>query len=218
MKSLGFYLASALLFTGTLWGGLQFGHSASQFGNDQALKGAAKQLDGGLAERLGPWRLVSQQPMEKEVLEMLQCPAHINRVYVNEITGDMVSIFVIVGPPGPIAVHTPEVCYSSRDFTISEKRRTVTIVDRAEREHKLWQVELRSNDGSRPSQQVLYGWGTGKNWSAISEPRYTFAGQPYLYKIQLAGPPKNTANGVDACGDFLKLFLADLNSHLLPSD
>ena len=149
MNSVVLPVSGVLLLVGTLWGGWWHGHTANRWGYDAALKVAAERLSRPLGERLGNWRMVGETPMPSDALQMLQCPAHINRTYINEQTGDTVSVFVIVGPSGPIAVHTPEVCYSSQDYSTAEQRSALTIRDRSEREHSLWELMLRPNDATR---------------------------------------------------------------------
>jgi hypothetical protein len=44
---------------------------------------------------------------------------HLARRYVNRVTGESVSIALVVGRPGPVSIHTPDVCYSAGGYTIT---------------------------------------------------------------------------------------------------
>jgi Protein of unknown function (DUF3485) len=215
MKTTFSPVAGAILLAGTLWGGWLHTKMDARRGSDEALNAAAKRLLYPLSQRLGNWRLVGQAEFSADVVRMLQCPAHINCTYVDEQTGDRVSVAVIIGPPGPIAVHTPEICYSSQDYALTTERTAVPIRDRNQREHTLWQVELRPNDVTGQPLRVLYGWGTGDAWSATDDPRFAHASAPYLYKIQLSGPAAHGASNSDPCQNFLQWFLPELQTHLV---
>lgn len=217
MKPLTFFISATVILVGTLLGGWLQGRMITRWGADELLAVAGKRLEAPLSEQVGGWRLVQATQFEPDVVRMLQCPAHFSRSYVHEQTGDSVSVAVIVGPPGPVSVHTPEICYSAQDYAITAERRSVAVVDDSQREHQLWQVSLEPRSPTASSQRVLYAWGTGGPWLASADPRFNHAGEPYLYKIQLAGPTVDTNAEFDPCQDFLRSFLPELQSHLVPT-
>ena len=65
--------------------------------------------------------------MDEVAQEMLQSAGTVSRVYMNRRTGQRVDMFVIVGPSGPTAEHTPEVCVGGRYFTPLGSRRAVVV-------------------------------------------------------------------------------------------
>src|SRR5262249_31143018 len=149
-------LAGGVVLCGTLFGGWLQGRMATRWGADELLTSAAQRLEQPLSEQQGNWRLLKETQVSADVARMLQCPAHINRTYVHQQTGEVIIISVIIGPPGPISVHTPEVCYSSQDFALLGERLLVTIADRQEREHAFWQVSMEPKSVSHSAQRVLY--------------------------------------------------------------
>jgi hypothetical protein len=210
-------LSGVAVLCGTLWGGWLQGRMATRWGADVLLASAAQRLKQPLSEQHGNWRLLNETPFSADVARMLQCPAHIHRSYVHQQTGEEVIVSVIIGPPGPMAAHTPEICYSSQDFSLLGDRSPVTIVDRQEREHSLWQVSMEPHNVMRGTQRVLYGWGTGNKWSAKTDARFAYAGEPYLYKIQLAGPLSAPDDEFKPCEDFLGSFLPEIQNLLVPT-
>ena len=210
-------LAGVILLAGTLWGGWLHGRMVKRGDGGELLADAGKRLARPVSEQHGNWRLLKEAPFSPDVVKMLQCPAHINRTYMHQQTGEVVTVSVIVGPPGPIAAHTPEVCYSSQDFTLLNDRTLVPIIDRQQREHSFWQVAMEPRNVVRTTQRVLYAWGTGGHWSATGQPRLAHAGEPYLYKIQLAGPISEPDDEFNPCEDFLGWFLPEIESHLVPT-
>jgi hypothetical protein len=126
--------------------------------------------------------------MSDFALATLMCAGYINRTYVEQSTGDSVSVAIIVGPPGPTAVHTPEICYSSRDYAIKESRQAARVSDRSGVDHGFWKTILRSTDPTAEQLCVFYAWTADGRWIASESPRFEFAGNPLLFKLQMAAP------------------------------
>jgi hypothetical protein len=217
LRSWYFVLVSAALLLGTVGGGWLHGHMIQRWGQAEALKMAAEQLQGGLPQRVGPWQLIKTHELEEGVVEVLQCAGYLHGVYTNDQTGDTIVVALVAGPSGPISVHTPEICYSAQDYEMAGDRQQVALRDSSSQIHTLWQIDARSRHAGRPHLRLLYGWSSGGAWQAASGPRFAFAGLPVLYKLQLAGPPDThlSANSLDACQDFLSGFLSQIQSRLV---
>jgi hypothetical protein len=115
---------------------------------------------------------------------------------------------LIVGPPGPTAVHRPEICYSSQDYTQEGATRRVTVT--AEDDSgtgEFWTLTFRPNDVDSLPLSVYYAWSNGDRWEAPENPRLSHSGAKILYKIQLAGD-KPDASPTDPCESFLQSMLA----------
>ena len=121
-------LIAAVVLVGTVAGGVVQRRYDSRTTDKQTLERAAALLNRQLPDRVGNWHLLAKQELSPEVVKMLRCPAHLNRVYVHDQTGDRITVAVIVGPAGPVSVHTPEICYSSRDFAIQAPRTVTKII------------------------------------------------------------------------------------------
>lgn len=197
--------------------GLFVGRAAGRWGAGTSTTTAQELLTRNLPEKAGNWHKADEQVLEPDVLKMLQCEAYIARVYEHIQTGDRVTVAVLLGPAGPISVHTPEICYSSRDFTVSKTRTKTAIEDSSGKSHEFWEVLLKSHTSEMSSQRVLYAWSTGGPWDATASPRFAYAGAPYLYKIQLAaGSRRTTVTGdFDPSKDFLRTFLTQCQSHMV---
>jgi Protein of unknown function (DUF3485) len=168
-------------------------------------------------ERIGEWEMRSSQPLDAEIEQMLQCAGSITRVYVNSRTGDTVSVALLVGPPGPTAAHTPEVCYSSVGKKISEPSQAVQTRPVDMPDETLWRMTFRSTDAEGQLLRVFYGWrGPDGPWRAANDPRFEYGGQPMLYKIQLASlmSERPQESGHDSCHEFLHDFLPALDESL----
>jgi hypothetical protein len=145
------------------------------------------------------------------VLETLRCEGHVHRSYVNRETGETVNVALIVGPSGPTAVHTPEICFSSRAYEITDPRETKFFGASGDSDSSsLWKTRFRSQNAEAGELQVYYGWSTGGAWTASQSPRFEFGGSPLLYKIQVSaqmGPTKEDGPHSDPCKDFIDALL-----------
>jgi hypothetical protein len=188
--------------------GLVHGRLTQRWGPTADLQAAAKRLM-DLPAEMGQWQLTREVPIDERVTEILSCAGYINREYVNRQSGETVSIAITVGPSGPTAVHTPEICYSSRAYTIEDPAARVTLSDDEGRSHSFWSLTFRSNKPSTDRLRVWYAWQGGGVWTASGSPRFEFAGRPLLYKLQLASLISSavTKHGKDPCGDFLSALL-----------
>ena len=218
MKTFTFYISAALLLLATVGGGLLHGDLTNRWGPPPDSSLAKERLGTPLPRQCGPWRLVRDAPLEPEVVRTLKCSAYISRLYEHEQTGNIVSVAVLLGPPGTISVHTPEICYSAINYSIAGERARTKVKDRNGMEHSLWEVDVQANQLTQPLLRVIYGWNAGSAWEATEQPRFQFGGLPHLYKIQVTSSlSKKAGPEINPGIDFLSHFLVELEPHLLPS-
>ncbi len=165
-----------------------------------------------LPNRVGDWELATLGTLDEQAQQMLQCHGSLVREYWNPVTGQRVNVAVLFGPRGPIAVHVPEICYSSQGTQPSGPR-TVQTIQSGSDDHSLWSVQFRSGDADEPHLEVWYGWSDGGHWQAAKYPRVWMTDR--LYKIQVAGQPGEEGQP-SAVERFLEEFLPALNQALAP--
>ncbi len=225
-----------LLVVTTLVSGIVQGRMSQRWGNSPDGAEAAARL-GELPAEFGNWKVDSSSELAPAVQEILQCQGYINRTYVNQQSGEAVHVAVLLGPHGPISVHTPEVCYSSRDYAIERERKKV-VLDGAgdDTADAFWRLELQRSELDSRRLYVYFAWGTGGDWVASKYPRWEFRMQPYLYKIQMAYSPADDVSFADAADEteesddqdeasnskdpgrrFLESFVPELKHYLRPT-
>lgn len=152
---------------------------------------------------IGDWRQISAPAMAPEALRELQCEGHIDRVYENPASGRVAHALMLLGPPGTISAHTPEVCYSSKDYEILGEPRSVEMTVESGAKHRFWLVRVRRRDAAQQVLHVYYAWSTDSTWRASATPRLEFTFSPQLYKCQVVFE-ENTESGDDEERDFLR--------------
>ncbi len=181
MKSTNIILIAGLILT--ILSGVLRGKLDSRWNADQ-LTAAAERVN-ALPAELGGWTAKQIKPLPDPAVEMLRCPGSAVGSYSNS-KGDLVSAVFLVGPAGPLAVHTPDVCYGSNNYTIHEPTRRTTIVDANGIEHPFSVITFRENSAGNRLLRVYFAWHDEGAWVAPEVPRTAFAGTPMLYKLQVA--------------------------------
>lgn len=226
MKSLRTFWPSFIVIVLTALSGVIAGALSNRWGVPAGMKLSAARL-AELPDEFGDWKLQATFPIEPDVIEMLQSNGNVHHVYRNRETGQIVNAAILLGPPGPISAHTPEICFASQDFEqLGPPRRhhidlagasagngvdSPAVTDAA-----VWRLKFRSRSVQGQLLGVAYAWNSGKGWLAPDSPRVAFAGWPLLYKLQLSAPIDTSVaeESGDPCESFLKEFLPVCNSTL----
>ena len=172
-------------------------------GMAQGMKEAAIRVE-ALPEKIGDWKATRVEPLDDDAASMLRCAGSTVRSYVNTQTGESVSLVLLVGPAGPLAVHTPEVCYGSLNFTTVQPRQRKIITDVNGNEHPFAFITFEENKVGHRLQRVYYAWNRSGTWVAPHSPRTSFAGVPMLYKAQIATNAVGDQAEMDAAEKFLR--------------
>ena len=195
------------------------GHISGRWGANDQLVALGQRLN-QFPGTTGNWTTHESPELSPEVRAMLQCTGYVNRVCVDEQTKAKVTAAVLLGPAGPISVHTPEVCYSSREFELNQPPQKVRIQDASGEENEFWAMTFQSNRVDKSFLRVYYAYSTDGNWVAADHPRFGYIGQPFLFKMQLAAnlPMGADLKKEDPCPSFLKEFVPALRRHMFPQE
>lgn len=214
---MGKYITGIIfLCLATVGSGYLQGRLSNRWGVDQETQDLGKLLEEvPETESIGDWELVSSNRFDDEVVQMLACTGHISRVYRHRTNNWVVRMFAVTGPQGNISVHTPEICYSSKEYKPPfEKYRSDLEIHGDP--HQFWTITMRARSENEPHLlRAWYGWTTKRVFEAPGSARWAFFGKPRLTKIQLACqlpdpdamPDVQEKEAVDPCEDFLRAFL-----------
>jgi hypothetical protein len=163
-----------------------------------------------LPETIGAWRMEKSEPLSDDVLQILGCGAQQSRVYVDDLSGEQVALTLLVGAAGPLVAHTPDVCYPSSNFEITEPAGAEVIRGTGARADTFDRATFRSRSVDARRQRVYYAWRKFDGpWQVPANPRLALGGEPMLYKLQLAIDAAEDA-GTSPQSDTARKFLADL--------
>jgi hypothetical protein len=163
---------------------------------------------------IGDWQGTPLE-LNAKIAEHAGFGGYLLRRYENQRTHASVNLLLASGRPGPLAVHTPEVCYAAAGFAPAEPT-TRGHVDRAggEASAEFFQTKFARRDAvSTEELQVIWTWNKSGAWRCPDNPRWTLAGVPVVYKLYVTQVLTPGGDG-GKCADFLKDALPDLDRAL----
>lgn len=165
-----------LLIVGT---GVVHGMRTGRWQPGAALTDAAARL-GTIPTRIGDWE-GEEVPLKGR--EPTGVAGHFCRRYTNARTGEAVTMFLVCGRPGPIAIHTPDVCYAASGYATGTP---IKYAPRRENAADFWTTDMvRTTNADRSQLRIFWAWNAGNGWQADDQPRLHFAAAPVLFKMYL---------------------------------
>jgi hypothetical protein len=170
---------------------------------------AAQRLD-SIPLELGEWGGEASEVKQGEAGAGVA--GFIKRRYVHRKTGATVSVFLVCGRPGPVSIHTPDICYGASGFTVNNRARYECSSG-----DSMWKTDvIRTNATEEMRMRVYWAWSDGAKWMAADDPRLQFARRPVLHKLyvlrELAGT--NESYRAEPCEEFLQAMLPVLERTL----
>lgn len=201
-------LSAGFLAIGMTWAPAYFdGQRRFRWGRDLEVAALAGRLE-EFPKRLGDWESTADLGMDPSSAAMLRPFAAVNRIYFNAAQQRSAHVFILFGPTGPTAVHTPEVCIDARGFQKIGPRQPVSI---GQQGSESFVSRFKSAEVNHLRLLSIYAWTVDGKWLARSEPRYYFARSRYLYKVQIASL---YIEGDQAQDQVLYQFAADIETEL----
>lgn len=143
-----------------------------------------------------------------------QLTGYVMRRYRQQADGTEVTVLLMCGRPGPLAAHTPDVCFDGAGYELSApltQYAPPAAAGRAPAEFTLG--DFRGTESAVPTRlDVLWAWSADGHWSAPDRPRVAFAASPVLYKLYLTlqMPPGGRLEE-DPRAAFVPLLLAEID-------
>ena len=208
-------IVAMLLLVG---GAFVHGRFTNRWGQAADTLDAAKILE-SLPKEVDQWQVRDEIPLGASALSILQCEGFVNRIYFNRTSGEMLGVTVLLGPPGPMTVHTPEICFPSRDYLQAGQPERLSLRQGEADLGDFYRVMFRPTSPSGTSLEVLYGWHDGQAWQAPDTPRFAFGGRPHLFKIQIVSQlwPNVTFGENGVAATFLRSFVAATSTNFTDS-
>lgn len=163
---------------------------------------------------IGDWQATDMH-LDPEELARGGIQGHVYRSYHNRKTGEVVTVMVVSGRPGPISVHTPDVCYRGVGYEpITDPVRVEVAAGGSTR--SLWMLRFRK-PGGLPGRdlEIHWGWTTGGRVEAPGNSRITYSTAPALYKVYLIRDRRpGAAKATEAETEFLRALVPAVEAAL----
>ncbi len=144
---------------------------------------AAVQHVASVPESIGNWTSTSSTLSEREI-EVAGIEGYIRREYRNAKTGYRINLTLLCGHSGPMSVHPPTACFEGVGYTLISGPTITTVKHDTALPGQMNKSSFRQGNASVPEiVRVFWGWGADGGWSAPANPRFSFRGQPFLYKL-----------------------------------
>lgn len=131
--------------------------------------------------------------------------------YVNRRTGSVVSTLLVCGRPGPVSVHTPEICYVGQGYELAGARTRYDNPSLAGA--TFWVCDFHKPTSATPDRlRIFYAWSSNGTLSAPENPRLTFFREAALYKLYVSRKLVQAEEPLedDPAVEFLKVFVPQL--------
>jgi len=197
--------------------GVIHGLIIDRWGSSEDLSRAVASLQKVPAE-FGNWESQESTISERE-LEVGEIDGYLSRIYTNRADGSRVSMMIVCGRPGPISVHTPDICFKGAGFQIvkqPERHHIASTPESSETGDAFFADFTKPVNAAAQNLRVFWTWSDGSQFFAPDSPRLAFAGNRFLYKIYLTrtiervGDPPET----DQCVSFFRLAMPVLQRSL----
>ena len=142
-----------------------------------------------LPKSLGPWRMKSEGGLDPEIARVAGASDHIDRDYVNDKTGEVVSVLVLYGPAYALHGHVAEICYPAAGFTAVDALKTYELKTADFDKALSYQGGFftKKKGGANEYVEVIYSFRFVDEWMADPAPKWKmFRVHPGMYKIQIA--------------------------------
>lgn len=158
-----------------------------------------------------------RRTLDPEVVEQGQLAGYILRRYKDPAGGLPVRVLLMCGRTGPLAVHTPDICYTRSGYEMTGPESPYSPgTGNATFSMGIFTVP----EAPVPEDLcILWSWTGDGKWQAPASPRIAFARFPLLYKLYVIcdmPSPTGLASG-DPRAKFLEELMPILHQTLFPS-
>lgn len=176
--------ANLAAFVLLILSGLVHGRLTDRWGTSDALADAVDRLH-RVPLSIGDWH-GQDVAMDRRQIERAGIQGHLSRVYRNARDGRELTMLLVCGRPGPIAVHTPDVCYKGAGYE-AESEPVAEDLGVADGGHAWFLGACFDKVGAAVPERldIRWAWNARGAWEVPSNPRVAFATYPSLYKLYM---------------------------------
>ena len=189
--------------------GLVHGFWTQRWHTSAALDGAVARLH-AVPMQIGSWQAANVE-VDPEPYQQTRAVGYWMRRYSKG--PEAVSVILMCGRAGHMAVHTPDICYRGAGYEMIGEAAKYRLS--GPRPFEFWTATFRHpGKAASPDLEIYWTWRGDDSWLAPSSPRLTFGGQPYLYKLYVVREKASEAGRDSVTADFLTELMPALESAL----
>jgi hypothetical protein len=172
-------LATATVSLALILSGLVHGRWTDRWTTSAAPTEAAARFDKVAELSIGEWGKgetidVPRTRADEQIAGTLQ------RRYQNAPRNQEIAIALVCGRPGPVSIHSPDICYTASGYTVGTPTRITVPGTRA----TFWTATATLTNATKESRlRLFWAWNAGEGWTASEDPRVAFARRPVLHKL-----------------------------------
>jgi EpsI family protein len=164
---------------------------------------------------LGTWRSLegTEATLDPEIARIAGSSDHVIRAYVDDKTGERVTVLLLYGPSQAVWAHTPEVCYPASGFTtvIPSREIQVPLEDSARTAAFREALYGKTRGGLTELSEVYYSFFNAGVWrSDMSGQWKQFRYHPGMFKIQIERRVKTPQLGDSPAKGLLALLVREI--------
>jgi hypothetical protein len=172
----------------------------------------------GLAADFDGWESKSITIDSRQVIRA-ELAGYVARVYGQRGQDEKIGVFLACGRPGPISVHTPEICYAGIGYSMVGARKTVTVECSGYSAEFFMATFVKPSPSGEQKLRIYWSWKGDGAWQAPAHARWTFGGRSVLHKLSviqsLAGADKVSD---ETCLRFIQALIPKLEKSLFASE
>ena len=199
MKYLLYPLAAGLILANAWLHGAWTG----RWNDDATILAAQAERVEALPLTLGDWEGEALE-VDPRTVRKAGLVGHISRRYRNRLSGGEITMMLVCGRPGPISVHTPEICYRGAGYEMADAAVPFPVTGTA---HAFWLgVFQKPKPSVAPPLKIYWAWNADGSWQAPGNPRLCYAHCPALFKLYVVNKltPSDNPSATDAAQEFLQ--------------
>ena len=199
--------------------GLVHGYWVGRWSDSEEIDAAVARL-GRIPEVIDSWHGTSLE-IDRRQLEVGEIDGYTSRRYEDRRSGQAVTVLLVCGRPGPISVHTPDICYRGLGFVPADAPAPSAFGRGPGRPAAaFFSATFERPQATTPQAlRILWSWNAEGRWEAPDLRRLRFASYPYLYKLYVireATPLDGSDDDDTAIRSFLRSFLPAIDEALFP--
>jgi hypothetical protein len=147
----------------------------------------------------------------------------IQRRYVNRKLGATIMLALVNGRPGPVATHTPEVCYGASGYQVGARK--PIDLDFQGTPAQFWTSDaIRTKVTEETKIRLYWAWNGGQGWVASADARNEFPRyrHPILHKLYIIRDLNDSSAALtgkeEPCEVFLQALMPEMEKALYPKD